>query len=52
MILEDFQVFILQLVGRLGFKNSTDACVCERERCGYIAYVLVCEWLRLKCELQ
>ena len=53
MTLEDFRVFILQLVGRLGFKNSTDACVCvcERERCGYIAYVLVCEWLRLECEL-
>ena len=28
MTLEDFRVFILQLVGRLGFKNSTDACVC------------------------
>ena len=32
MTLKDFQVFILQLVGRLGFKNSTDACVCVRER--------------------
>lgn len=42
MILEDFQVFILQLVGRLGFKNSTDACVCVRERDVVILHMCLC----------
>ena len=33
MTFEDFQVFILQLVGQLGLKDSTDCvCVCVRER--------------------